>query len=125
MHPYFKAKLQELSCNRPTTNFLLFLPELCDQRTRSCYGCGGNLKPENKIPPAPQNLVVVARTQRQFVAKGQPSEKEGNVYFHIREPCLKQRFPDFNPALVYIPQGVREKLDEHHVSYLQVWGVPI
>lgn len=99
---------------------------LCPPQTSSCYGCTGRLKPHAEIPPSPQDLVVVARTNRQFTdPNGQLKTKEGNVYFHARDRCVQSCFPEFLPSLVYIPHYVKERLDVDHVLFLQAWKVPI
>ena len=78
--------------------YSITLLQFCHERTSLCYGCGGNLKVDGKIPDPPRNLVLVSKTRREYYKK----QDDGtgvkqlsplrNVYYHFNTGCVEKKF---------------------------------
>ena len=95
----------------------------CSPLVRKCHGCSGNFKrPDDSIPEAPHDLVVVTRGDREYFDKshGCMRVKENcNVYYHIDMACIKKRNPVFIPSLMHVPDDLKPHLSAEHFALLR------
>ena len=70
------------------------------------------------IPP-PSNIVVVTKMRRDYVIGGEKRQgKLGNVYFHSSMNCMRSKYPNFLPSLLYVTGDVRNLLLPVHKKQL-------
>ena len=109
----------------PGDHFYLSLLHYCPRLVRNCFGCSQSLKPGDKIPPPPFDLVVITQMNRFFTSpqSGQIMSRKGNVYFHAQVSCIRIKQPWFAPEIVQLHQGIAPHLMPVHISYLQHFGM--
>lgn len=106
--------------NPTAGSYHLYLLDFCHEKTHICYGCGGHLRIQGQILPAPHNLVIVSRMKRQYIdSTGQTklSHTTQRVYFHCNKRCVALKQPYFIPRLVTVPDCIRGILTSAHKAY--------
>ena len=106
-------------------SYQLTLLRFCHEKTSTCYGCKGGLKPSG-IPPPPEDFVVVTKGQRQFTRNdGTPLTKLGNMYFHFNEACIRKYNSYYLSCLLKVPEDVKPHLLDVHRDYLRGLNIPV
>ena len=86
-----------------------------------CYGCGGELKPDGRIPDPPHHLVMVSGGKRSYydtqTKKVKQSELVSNIYFHFNPNCVRHQF--FMAGLIKVPDDVISYLHQEHKDILK------
>ena len=112
--------------NPPFGAYFLNLLQCCPPQVRLCYGCGQALKPGGQIGQPPHDIVIVSNTTRTYRdSTGNMKERVGNVYYHVKNSCIKRHQPYFIPALVQVPLTVKLQLTPIHTAFLREFGVLI
>ena len=89
----------------------------CPQQVRSCFGCMQSLKPGQRIPGPPHDIVIVSYMMREFRGpQGEAMRKPGNVYLHVNINCLMRNQPYFSAMLIQVPPHVRAIFLPVHIS---------
>ena len=113
----------------PTTTFEgdhendLVLLWMKDEKTTTCYGCGGKFRklPSDPPPPAPHDVVLKGKEMRMFKAKGtnqlRYSLNRESTFYHPNKSCIlkKREHVDKNQIVI---QSI-EKLGRLHKSQLK------
>ena len=108
-------------------HFTVNLLQLCPPLVRSCYGCSQSLKPGGVIAHPPHDLVIISVMNRSF---RDPSTlemrfREGNVYFHVQESCIRRKQPYFIPQMASVPHGLLPHLKAEHMHFLRQYGLQV
>ena len=128
LHTY-KQPVKPTAPNPLPGVYNITLLQFCHERTSSCYGCGGDLKVDGRIPDPPRNLVLVSKTRREYYRK----QDDGtgvkqlsplrNVYFHFNTECVKKKNNFFVPCLAQVQNDVKPFLLPEHRDVLQSCGI--
>lgn len=85
---------------------------LFQTKAQSCYGCGTKfIRNEEQ-----HNLIARKYCEREYVQQGEKKKKWQFAYFHLRNQCVTQKFPDYKKEHLVIsreaivPTEVKEKL---------------
>ena len=106
--------------------YVLHMLQFCDKKVTRCYGCKGDLKLGDQIPPSPADLVIVTRTRRPYTKDGAQCLSElSNVYFHVREPCIKAHNNYFISSLVQVASDLKPHLTLQHKHLLATMSINI
>ena len=88
--------------------------------TVKCYGCGNAI--QNPPVSLDESLIVVYRDKRYYYFNGQMNVTPNaeNIHFHLKQYCIKIRYPMFLPATLVIPPAIphRQYLTSKHKSDL-------
>ena len=61
-------------------------------RVRSCYGCGGYIRNPPKIPPPPNNMVLVCKEYRSYpTAEGLRMSVKKKTHYHVSAACILKK----------------------------------
>jgi hypothetical protein len=110
--------------------FVIGLLQYQHPSVKTCYGCGGELKPGGMIPDSPQDLVIVSGDKRRYYNVSTKTmtqnQKISNVYFHLNPNCVTLRYQYFSRGLVKVPQDLTPFLEQAHKDILkEVIGLTI
>lgn len=87
-----------------------------------CYGCGNGI--DNPPLSGPDDIVVVYKDVREYrdrvTGQKQLSPSPQNVHFHLREACIKQRYPGFDRSQLVVPMEFCNFLRHEHRERLLV-----
>ena len=101
--------------------FMVYLLQFCPPMVRTCYGCLQPLKHGGFIARPPYDLVIVSRMNRGF--RPSPNDemmfKEGNVYFHVHQNCIKMKQPYFKAEISLVPGCLLQHLKQEHIQLLK------
>lgn len=85
---------------------------LFQTKAQSCYGCGTKfIRNEEQ-----HNLIARKYCEGEYVQQGEKKKKWQFAYFHLRNQCVTQKFPDYKKEHLVIsreaivPAEVKEKL---------------
>ena len=106
--------------NRNPGSFEVTLLHLCDPRVSTCYGCGQPIRSAGMLIPPPSDIVVLTKiARRDYIIGGEKRQgKLGNVYFHSYLTCIRSKYPNFFPSLLYVTSNVRNLLLPVHRQQL-------
>lgn len=113
--------------NTPQQSFNLL--QLCPPLVRSCCGCSQSLKAGGIIVPPPHELVIISENlvKRSFRDPStlEMRSREGNVYFHVLESCIRSKQRYFIPRMASVPHGLLPHLKAEHMHFLRQFGLHV
>ena len=110
--------------------FVIGILKYLHPSVKVCYGCGQTLKPNDTIPAAPHDLVVVSGCKRSFYdtqnKQVRTSNEVTNAYFHLNPNCVSVHHPFFIPGLIAVPDDIVPHLTDGHKQLLKdITGVTV
>ena len=100
-------------------SFVLGMMDYLPKTVSKCFGCRRKVKPRNKQPPPPHNLLIVSFGERPYFNKSnRECSKPANIYFHLNRKCVQVFDGTFSPRQVQVPADLRPHLTQEHIEYL-------
>ena len=89
-----------------------------------CYGCNSAIRVPGHVPAPPEDVVAATREYRSFTKNGKLQVHYGTTHYHLREKCIKEKNPEFNPLtdLVITPTDYARFMPSHE-ELLQGFGI--
>ena len=87
-----------------------------------CYGCRQTLKPQEQIPPEPEDLVIVNVARRSYMKDGKvvtSSEYTMSTTISCNQNCVAVKNAFFLPGLVKIPDDLKPFLKQSHTRAIR------
>ncbi|KAL9953121.1 hypothetical protein ACROYT_G040483 [Oculina patagonica] len=81
----------------PATHSKYTLRWLSESRAYQCYGCNSAFRVPGQVPPPPEDVVATTKEYRSFMKGGKLQVHYGTTHYHLREQCIKEKNPKFNP----------------------------
>ena len=97
---------------------------LNESKAYQCYGCNSAIRVPGHVPAPPEDVVAATREYRSFTKNGKLQVHYGTTHYHLREKCIKEKNPEFNPLtdLVITPTDYARFMPSHE-ELLQGFGI--
>ena len=115
--PSFVPRFPAMVATNPipqTGQFWLYMLQFCPKQVNICFGCSESLKINGHICKPPHDLVIVSNEQM---------ERQGNVYFHLNENCVRKKQQLFHMSYLFVPHDIIPYLEPAHVHLLSNHGI--
>ena len=108
----------------PTTCREYTLKWLIESKAYQCYGCNSAIRGPGHVPAPPEDVVAATKEYRSFTKNGKLQVHYGTTHYHLRETCIKEKNPEFNPLtdLVLTPTDYARFMPSHE-DLLQGFGI--
>ena len=108
----------------PTIRKKYTLKWLIESKAYQCYGCNSAIRMPGHVPAPPEDVVAATKEYRSFTKNGKLQVHYGTTHYHLREECIKEKNPEFNPLtdLVLTPTDYARFLPSHE-ELLQGFGI--